>query len=110
METVITTVVTSSSRTATLRRVFFTMPNVAPRGADWASNHGGRHFEMTSFKGGAVGVYLVEAGLATYMGTVRDYAPGGGSLVSALRAAWYSAQPSKAARASFESSVVAVRS
>lgn len=105
-ETALTVIVTDSFRSAHLRRVFFTMPNVAPRGADWASNHGGRHFELTSFKGGAVEVYLVEAGLATHMGTVAQYAPGGGCLLAALRSAWYSAQPSKAAREAFEASAV----
>ncbi len=98
-----TTVVTDSSRTATLRRVFVTFPHVAPRGVDWTANHGGRHFEMTSFKGGAVELYVVEAGLASYVGTIANYAKGE-SLIAAFRKAWISAQPSKAARASFEAS------
>ena len=101
-----TTVVTASSRTATLRRVFVTFPHVAPPGASWTADHGGRHFELTSFKGGAVELYVRDAdGIYMYQGNVRDYAPGA-ELCAAFRAAWYSAQPSKAARASFEASAL----
>ena len=99
-----TTVVTDSCRTETLRRVFVTFPHVAPMGADWSSDHGGRKFELTSFKGGAVEVYVESKdGIMMYQGSVRDYAPGL-ELRAALRAAWVSAQPSKAALKSFEMS------
>jgi len=102
--TTFTTIVTDSCRTATLRRVFVTFPHVAPPGADWSADHGGRHFELTSFKGGPVEVYVQNKdGIMMYQGTVRDYAPGL-ELRAALRAAWTSAQPSKAAKASFEAS------
>lgn len=100
-----TMVVTDSCRTKTLRRVFFTMPNVAPPGVDWTAQHEGRKFELTSFKGGAVEVYVQNPkdGLWMYQGTVRSYAPGL-ELRAAFRAAWVSEQPSAAARESFEAS------
>lgn len=102
--TTFTTIVTDSCRTATLRRVFVTFPHVAPPGADWTSDHGGRHFELTSFKGGPVEVYVQSRdGLMMYQGSVRDYAPGM-ELRNALKAAWLKAQPSKAALVSFEAS------
>lgn len=102
--TTFTTVITDSSRTATLRRVFVTFPNVAPPGADWREGHGGRHFELTSFKGGAVEVYVRNSdGIYMYQGNVRDYAPGA-ELQAAFKAVWVKAQPSKAALASFEAS------
>jgi len=75
MSTTFTTVVTDSCRTATLRRVFVTFPHVAPPGVDWFSDHGGRHFELTSFKGGPVEVYVQHTdGLFIYQGSVRDLA------------------------------------
>lgn len=103
--TTFTTVVTDSFRSAKLRRVFVTFPHVAPPGVDWRENHGGRRFELTSFQGGPVELYVFNetTGLPMYYGTVRQYAPGK-ELRQAFRAAWYSAQPSKAARAAFEAS------
>lgn len=99
-----TVVITSSERGANLRRVFLTMPHVAPPGADWASDHGGRKFEMTSFRGGPVELYVQNRdGLMMYQGTVRSYAPGD-NLRDAFRKAWYAEQPSQAARAAFEAS------
>ncbi len=103
----ITTVITESFRKPTIRTVRFTMPNVAPLGVDWTANHGGRNFELVSFKGGPVEVYVQGTdGLMMYQGTVVDYAPGGGELLAALRRVWYAEQPSAAARASFEASAV----
>ncbi len=100
--TTFTTVVTDSCRTATLRRVFVTFPHVAPPGVDWTTKHEGRRFELTSFKGGPVEVYVQGTdGIYMYQGSVRDYAPGL-ELRNALRAAWVSAQPSAAALKSFE--------
>jgi hypothetical protein len=97
--------VTDSCRTPTLRRVFVTFPHVAPPGVEWNANHEGRRFELTSFKGGAVEVYVQNpnTGLWMYQGSVRDYAPGK-ELRDALRAAWVSVQPSKAALKSFNDS------
>jgi hypothetical protein len=104
MTTTFTTVVTDSCRTATLRRVFVTFPHVAPPGVDWSSNHGGRHFELTSFMGGPVEVYVRgKDGIYMYQGSVRDYAPGL-ELRNTFKAVWLKAQPSKAALASFEAS------
>jgi len=97
-------VVTESFRKETIRSVRFTMPNVAPPGADWTADHGGRHFELTSFKGGPVELYVRNKdGIYMHQGTVRQYAPGE-SLRAAFRAAWVSEQPSAAARQSFETS------
>jgi hypothetical protein len=77
-DAMITTVVTEATRTKTLRRVFFTMPFVAPPGVEWTAPHNGRRFELTSFKGGPVEVYCFNetTGLPMYQGTVRRYAPG----------------------------------
>lgn len=104
-ETTFTTVVTTAQRGAKLRRVLMTMPHVAPPGAEWTADHGGRHFEMCSFEGGPVELYMLYPNLGLYMheGTVRRYAPGEG-LRQAFRTAWYAAQPSKAARDAFEAS------
>jgi hypothetical protein len=104
MNTNITTVVTDTFRSARLRRVLFTMPHVAPPGADCSSPHGGRKFELASFQGNPVEVYVLNTdGLPMYQGTVRRYAPGE-SLRETLRAVWNAAQPSKAARDAFEAS------
>ncbi len=97
-----TMVVTRSVRAPNLRSVFVTFPHVAPPGVDWNSDHGGRNFELTAFKGGAVEVYVFNTdGLPMYQGSVRSYAPGK-ELRDALLAAWVSEQPSQAARRSFE--------
>lgn len=96
--------VTSSDRGGNLRRVFFTFVNVAPPGAEWTTEHGGRKFELTSFKGGPVEVYVFNReGIPMYQGTVRRYAPGQ-KLRQAMREIWYQEQPSKAAREAFEAS------
>ncbi len=98
------TVVTSSVRGAKLRQVFVTFTNVAPPGVDWNAKHEGRKFEMTSYRGGPVELYVLNKdGLPMYQGTVRKYAPGE-DLRQAFREAWYEAQPSKAAREAFEAS------
>ena len=87
-----------------MRTVYVTFPNVAPPGAAWAPGHGGRHFELTSYKGGPVEVYVRNAeGIYMHQGTVRYYAPGA-ELAQAFRAVWYAEQPSKAAREAFEAS------
>lgn len=105
--TTFTTVVTSSSRNATIRTVKFTMPHVCPPGVDWAPglNHGGRKFELTSFKGGAVEVYVEDptTGIYMYQGNVRSYAPGE-SLRTCFKDVWVKEQPSAAALKSFEMS------
>lgn len=103
-KTTFTTVVTSSHRGAGLRQVFVTFPHVAPPGVEWTASHGGRRFELTSHRGGPVELYVFnQEGIPMYQGTVRQYAPGL-ELRQAFRSAWYSAQPSKAARAAFEAS------
>jgi hypothetical protein len=92
-----TTKVTSSVRNETLRTVYVTFPFAGPNGTAY-------EFEMTSFKGGTVELYRKSSdGIYMYQGTVRAYA-GGAELREAFRKAWYSAQPSKAARAAFEQS------
>lgn len=102
--TTFTTIIHSSCRSRDLRRVFVSFPYVAPPGVAWDAPHGGRHFEMTSYCGGAVELYLRNAeGIYMYQGSVRDYAPGA-ELAQAFRAAWYAEQPSKAARDAFEKS------
>ena len=102
--TAFTTVVTSSSRNATLRSVFFVLPHVAPPGVDWTPGHGGRHFDLTSFKGGPVEVYVRNAeGIYMFQGSVRDYAPGA-DLQAIFKAVWTKEQPSAAALKSFEDS------
>jgi hypothetical protein len=98
------TEITRSDRGGNLRRVFFTFVNVAPPGADWVTDHGGRKFELTSFKGGPVEVYVFNReGLPIYQGTVRRYAPGQ-ELRQAFREIWNQEQTSKAARDAFEAS------
>lgn len=90
-----TTKVTGSTRNETLRTVYVTFPFAGPNGTAY-------DFEMTSFKGGCVELYRKQAdGLMRFEGTVRTYA-GGEELREAFRKAWYSAQPSKVARAAFE--------
>ncbi|GAC1475611.1 MAG: hypothetical protein PVSMB8_00370 [Vulcanimicrobiaceae bacterium] len=97
-----TMTITASDRSRNLRRVFVTMPHVAPPGVEWFSDHRGRHFEMTSFRGGPVELYVRNAdGIYMYQGTVRHYAPGD-ELRNAFRNAWLHEQPSAAARESFE--------
>ena len=91
-----TTIVTRSIRKPTLRSVYVTFPYVGPEGSPY-------HFEMTSFKGGPVELYRQSKdGIMFFEGTIRDYAPGGESLRQEFREAWYSQQPSQAARRSFE--------
>ena len=99
-----TTIVTSSERGAALRRVFVTFPNVAPPGVEWGTPHEGRKFELTSYRGGPVELYVFnKEGIAMYQGSVRKYAPGE-ELRQAFREVWYAEQPSKAAREAFEAS------
>jgi hypothetical protein len=89
--------VTDSVRNKVIRQVFVTFPGVGPKGTDY-------EFEMTSYKGGCVELYRKQAdGLMRYEGTIRAYA-GSEELRAEFRKAWYSAQPSKAARESFEAS------
>jgi len=96
--------VTQVDRGSNLRRVFVTFPNVAPPGADFSSRGEGRKMELTSFRGGAVEVYVESStGIMMYQGTVRDYFPTE-SGQKILRAVWYAEQKSAAARASFEAS------
>jgi hypothetical protein len=99
------TKITGSHRSATLRTVYVTLVNVAPPGQPWTPGHGGRQIELTSFQGGPVEVYeRTSDGLYRSRGSLKDYLPSGGSTLEALRAAWLSEQPSRAARTAFETS------
>lgn len=99
-----TTVVTGSVRKPEIRTVYVTFPNVAPPGVSFEAKHEGRKFEMTSYRGGPVELYVLnQEGIYMYQGNVRNYAPGE-ELREAFRKAWYAEQPSKAAREAFEAS------
>ncbi len=79
------------------RRVFFHLPFVC-------GDVGGLHYELTSYKGGAVEVYVRNSdGIYMWRGSIAQHMPGG---CETFRAVWYAAQPSKAARTAFEASAV----
>lgn len=78
----------------------------------------GFEFNMTSFNGGTIELYKRDVDLGEsierYMGTIRDYFPGGcteifngrrNKFIDDLASAWFKCQPSKAARRAFKQSI-----